>query len=163
MVIANNIQSFLNRKFDKTKLRKKDFIHGAGISSSAVSKLVHATQLNPSLTTILKIADYFQCSIDEVVGRKKYIKCYNSKKIFLTPSLNEINNNLRLFIKAQLNCLNINVYSLEKNCGLGDSTVMHFIKENSTKKILSTPVIIKLAEYFSVSIDHMIGRTLLTE
>ncbi|KJW03732.1 cro/C1-type HTH DNA-binding domain protein [Rickettsia argasii T170-B] len=53
----------------------------------------------------------------------------------------------------------MSIYDLEKNCGIGDSTIMHFIKENSTKKSLSTPVIIALAQYFNMSIDYMIGRS----
>ncbi|WP_045806046.1 helix-turn-helix domain-containing protein, partial [Rickettsia argasii] len=64
-----------------------------------------------------------------------------------------------LFLKKQLYILNMSIYDLEKNCGIGDSTIMHFIKENSTKKSLSTPVIIALAQYFNMSIDYMIGRS----
>lgn len=163
MIVANNIQGFLNKKLGKDKQGRKDFIQGSGVSSSALSKLINVRQLNPSFITVLRIANYFQCSIDEVLGRKNYFIRKNKDHYLWTLDLNSINNNLKLFINTQLDVLNINVYTLEKNCGLGDSTIMHFIKENSNKKILSTPVIITLAEYFNISIDHMIGRIILVQ
>lgn len=161
MNVSISIQKFLKQKFNNNAYNKKDFLSKSNISSSVLSKLINASQLNPSFETILKISDYFQVAIDEVVGRKKYTIYHKSQKhIFKHVYINDITHNLRLFLKEQLYILNMSVYDLEKNCGIGDSTIMHFIKENSTKKSLSTPVIIALAQYFNMSIDYMIGRLL---
>jgi transcriptional regulator with XRE-family HTH domain len=160
MNVSISIQKFLKKRFDNNAYNKKEFLSKSNISSSVLSKLINTSQLNPSFETILKIADYFQVSIDEVVGRNKYTMYHKSQKhIFKPMYIDDITNNLRLFIKEQLYILDMSVYDLEKNCGIGDSTIMHFIKTNSTKKSLSTPVIIALAQYFNVSIDYMIGRS----
>lgn len=150
-----SIQKFLKRKFKKNINTKESFLKKSLISASVLSKLINASQLNPSFDTIIKIADYFQVSIDEVIGRKKYI---TPKPLFKHMCIYDVTNNLRIFIREQLCVLNISVYTLEKSCGIGDCTIMHFIKDNSTKKSLSTPIIIALAQYFNISIDRMIGR-----
>ncbi|KJV98602.1 hypothetical protein [Rickettsia amblyommatis] len=48
---------------------------------------------------------------------------------------------------------------MEKNCRVGSSTITHFINTNSDNRTLSIKVIVKLADYFQIAIDEMIGRT----
>lgn len=49
----------------------------------------------------------------------------------------------------------ISIYRIEKECGLGNGSIMKW--ENSSPKIDN---IIKLANYFDVSIDYLLGREL---
>lgn len=84
---------------------------------------------NPDFITIVKIANYFNCAVDQVVGRRKFLPSINLIVSFNNPDLNDINSNLCNFLKA-----------------------------NSPYKMLSTNVIIALADYFNVSVDDMIER-----
>ncbi|EER20808.1 hypothetical protein REIS_2192 (plasmid) [Rickettsia endosymbiont of Ixodes scapularis] len=47
---------------------------------------------------------------------------------------------------------------LSKNIGFSKTTIHCFLKANSHHKMLSTNVIIAIADYFNVSVDYIIGR-----
>lgn len=70
MDISLRIQKFLSQKI-------KDLVLGTSLSRSTISKLLNAILLNPNIITILKIATFFECDIDEVLGRAKFIKNTN--------------------------------------------------------------------------------------
>jgi transcriptional regulator with XRE-family HTH domain len=150
-----NIQQFLLKKCKILKIKRTDLIYSTHLAPSTISRLMNGRLLNPDLITIIKIADYFQCSIDAILGRVKY---QNTPLPFETLNLDIINNNLILFIQNKLKNLNISAYTLELNCKLGSCTITHFINHNSKIRILSINVIIVLADYFNVSVDDMIGR-----
>ena len=97
-----------------------------------------------------------KCYIDEVLGRKKFI---HRDKIhpYVPLTLNDIKSNLTSFLKIKLHQYNMTEYILEKNCRSGSSTSTHFIN-TANNRMLSTKVIVKLADYFQISIDEMIGR-----
>jgi transcriptional regulator with XRE-family HTH domain len=160
MALISKIQAFLQQKsIKKDKAKRKDFTKNSGISKTTVSKIINASQLNPDLSTILKIADYFNCSLDEVLGRKKeyYKKSKNYKFNYI--SLDAIYNNLRDFINTKLKeKKDINSYKLSEDCGFSSNAIRHFIKENNPQKVLGISIIVALADYFKVSIDEMIGR-----
>ena len=71
--LVDKIQEFLQQKSIKNKAKRKDFLQGTGIHKSTVSKIINAKQPNPELKNIIKIANYFNCSIDESLGRNNYI------------------------------------------------------------------------------------------
>ncbi|KJV98601.1 helix-turn-helix domain-containing protein [Rickettsia amblyommatis] len=79
MDIALRIQKFLSQKIKAYKIQQKDLVLGTSLSRSTISKLLNAILLNPNIITILIIATFFECDIDEVLGRTKFIK--NTKNI----------------------------------------------------------------------------------
>ncbi|ALA62285.1 helix-turn-helix domain-containing protein [Rickettsia amblyommatis] len=159
MDIALRIQKFLSQKIKAYKIQQKDLVLGTSLSRSTISKLLNAILLNPNIITILIIATFFECDIDEVLGRTKFIKNTKKYQLYVSLTLNDINNNLFSFLKTKIQQLNITEYILEKNCRVGSSTITHFINTNSDNRILSIKVIVKLADYFQIAIDEMIGRT----
>ncbi|HJD55287.1 MAG TPA: helix-turn-helix domain-containing protein [Rickettsia endosymbiont of Pyrocoelia pectoralis] len=160
MTLISKIQAFLQKKsIQKDKVIRKDFKKNSGISKTTVSNIINASQLNPDLFTILKIAKYFGCTIDEVLGRKKqyYDKLTNYK--FNDISLDEVYNNLRSFINNELEKnKDLNPYELSENCGFSPNAIRNFIKEDNPQKVLGISIILALADYLEVSIDIMIGR-----
>ena len=111
--------------------------------------------LGPDFKNILKIADYFNCTIEEVLKRKNNL----SGNIGITTlSLDEINSNLKNFIKEKLTSLSLNPYELSKNCGFSSDAIRHFIRQNNSQKTLGIAITVAIADYFKVSIDEMIGR-----
>lgn len=159
MSIAVNIKTFLSSKFKELKIKRKDFIEGSGITRSGTSGLINGLHINPSLTTTVRIADYFNCPVDEVLGRKKYLLIKDANQpIFKTLSLEEMSNNVKLCIISELKIRNITAKQLASLCSIGNDIIMKLIKENSTKKSLSTRSVLAISDYFDVSIDEMIGR-----
>jgi transcriptional regulator with XRE-family HTH domain len=154
MAFDNKLQMFLKKKLED-KLKRKEFIESSGIPKSTVSKIINASHRTSDLKTILKIADYFNCTIDKVLKRKNDLpKNINISKL----PFDEINSNLRKFLKDRLSNLSFNSYELSKNCGLSPDAIRHFIRKIDPQKTLGIAVIIALADYFKVSIDEMIGR-----
>lgn len=156
MTIANNIQLFLKQQLKENNLRKKDFAEQSTIPYSSVITIVSAGKRYPDLKNILKIANYFNCLIDEVVGRKEIT--LSKKTNFIDISLDDINNNLKNFINNKLSEHSLKAYQLGKKCGFSEDVIVQFLKKNRAQRSLGSGVVAGIADYFKVSIDEMIGR-----
>jgi hypothetical protein len=121
-------------------------------------KIINAIRDNPELINIFKIANYFKCSMDEVVGRNNYVLSYQKTQVFFDVSPKAVSNNLRKFVKRKLEQQELNLCVLSKNIGYSEETLPQFMKNNSKKKALSSAVTVALADYFQVSLDEMVGR-----
>lgn len=156
MALVYKIQEFLKRKFDELKFKRKDIVKDTNISYPTICKIMNLSQPNPEIDTILKIANYFNCPIDEVIGRNKYV--IQDKYEFIYISIEDISANLRSFINKKVQEHNLNSYKLGRYIGFSENPIQDFIKENSPQKKLSSAVTVALADYFQVSLDEMIGR-----
>lgn len=154
MYINHKVKTFLDYKLVELRIGRKEFIENSGISASHVSLLLNARQRNPSLTNIVKIADYFGTSVDEVIGRQCVIKITDFKKLSST----EMTSNLKFFLVGILTSKNINAYILERYCNIGRSTILNFINGDNMNRGLSLATIIPIADYLNCSVDRMIGR-----
>ncbi|WP_375319052.1 helix-turn-helix domain-containing protein [Candidatus Tisiphia endosymbiont of Oplodontha viridula] len=157
MIKPNHVQKFLIQKLSEYKLKKKEFAVKINIPYSTITNIFNTKHIIPELITLLKIANYFDCSVDKILGRTKYSKTnlYNN----IDMVLNDITGNLRNFINDKIQEQNLNPYILSSDISLGKTVIYDFIKKNSKLKMLSTPAVISLADYFQVSVDEMIGRT----
>jgi transcriptional regulator with XRE-family HTH domain len=155
MSIALNIQTFLNCKIQELKITRQDFIKGSGIPASVVSGFINAIRINPTLNNVIKIADYFHCSVDEILGRTKYI--LHNKKVKQIP-YSEIVNNLLLYLRHELKIRNLSANELAYLCKIGENTILKSLSNNKKKGNLSTRSIVAIADYLDISIDKMIGR-----
>ncbi|WP_250310540.1 helix-turn-helix domain-containing protein [Rickettsia endosymbiont of Oedothorax gibbosus] len=156
MAIVHLIQKFLKRKLLENRLTKREFSRQSGVPYNTLFQILHALRSNTNLATIIKIANYFSCSIDEVVGRKKYISKnnYNNNDIILS----NYNFKLRNFIVYKIKEQNLNPYQLSKYLGFSETVIWQFINDDKITRTLNSSVILALADYFQVSIDEMIGR-----
>jgi transcriptional regulator with XRE-family HTH domain len=50
----------------------RDLEHQAGLQSNAIHNILSDRSKNPTIDTVLKIADILGCSIDEMLGRKGF-------------------------------------------------------------------------------------------
>lgn len=99
----------------------------------------------PNLNNALKLANYFNCSLDYLVG----LIDHEEKCKFSSADL-EFYKHYKTF----LNKNNITHYKLTKDTGIN-------VNDNSKWKKGSIPTLInliKIAEYLGVSIDSLIGR-----
>jgi len=156
MSVINQLESFLQEKFKNDKALKKGLILHAKISAPTISKILSKKYRNPRLPIILKLADYFKCLVDEVLGRENFVN--DTKKNINFISLEKVTFNLRKYIQDKIDKLKLNKYQLGIDLGFNEHIIFDFIKDESNQKTLGTAVIIALADYFEISIDEMIGR-----
>ncbi|MCC8400030.1 MAG: helix-turn-helix domain-containing protein [Rickettsia endosymbiont of Platyusa sonomae] len=158
MTFSKRIQHFLKYKLKQCNLKRKVFAKESSISYSSVNNLINGIKSHPELKSILKIANYFRCSLDEVIGRDKYTISSEKKLHFYHITMDAISCNLKTFIKTKLNEINTTPNQLSSNIGFSSDTIPLFLKEDDTKKNLSSAVTIALADYFQISLDEMVGR-----
>lgn len=155
MDVANNIKIFLTEKLHQCKINRKNFARLVGISYHTICQIFH-NRTNPSIITIIRIANYFNCSIDEIIGRKNFISQNEYKTIDVV--LDSWNIYLKEFIKEKLNSDNINPYKFSEKIGFDHETIVKFINDTSPTRTLNTSVIVAISDYFNISIDQMLGR-----
>lgn len=86
-VVSNNIQMLLK----KNQKSQVELCQGTGISQSTINCIIQCKR-NMSIATATKIADYFDISIDELVGRnvEKKIDCNVGEYIKAKETLEKI-------------------------------------------------------------------------
>ncbi|MCC8419351.1 MAG: helix-turn-helix transcriptional regulator [Rickettsia endosymbiont of Glossina mortisans submortisans] len=158
MSIGQNLQKFLTQKISDMKIKKKDFIMKCGIKQPVFNKILDGSLTNPKLTTITKLADFCNASVDEVLGREP--KYYSSQKQTFTPvDSYSITNNLLSVVKNTMQDLDISAYQLAKRIHVSSNTLNMFLDPN----VSATPgaaTTLALANFLDASIDDMIGRRL---
>lgn len=155
MDVVNSIKNFLINRLDKLKINRKLFAKNIGVSYHTICQIFH-NRTNPSLVTIIKIASYFNCSIDEIIGRKKFIVQGEYKDLDIL--LDDWSISLRDFLKIQLSANNINPYKFSVHIGFDHETITKFLNDTNPNRSLNTAVIVAISEYFDKSIDELIGR-----
>ncbi|MCC8372294.1 MAG: helix-turn-helix domain-containing protein [Rickettsia endosymbiont of Pseudomimeciton antennatum] len=158
MSVSGNIKNFLKLKFKDKKLTRKDFVQGSGIPSSTLGNITKSEHYSPTLKTIITIANYFECSMDEVVGRNMHISLNIGNYKFQIIDSEAIGVNLKKFLTEKLKKQNLNFYKLSRDLGFNEHIISDFIKEDSLQQTLGSAVTIALADYFQVSLDEMVGR-----
>lgn len=74
MSLATKIKEFLKYKLNEKQLSRKDLAEATKIPYTTISRIMksemNSREFNPEIDTILKIADFFDCAMDEVIGRE---------------------------------------------------------------------------------------------
>ena len=158
MCLSKIIQSFLQHRLAINSMSRFTLSKLSGIPYQTISKILNAKRSNYEITTLLKIADFFQCSIDEIVGRDQYIICKRTDLEFEKLQPTDISNNLKNFINTKIHLLSISPYALGLDIGFSKNALTKFLQDNSPRHSINSHMIISLANYFDISIDVMIGR-----
>lgn len=140
----SNFVNTLNDLIIEKGLNQTLLAEALNIDSSTVSKYLSENQL-PDLNIAIKIANYFNCSLNYLFG----ITDENKAKTFKNcPPFSE----RFLFL---LKYYKVSRYKLQKNTEISKSTMYYWQIGKSTPTMDS---IIKLAKFFNCSIDFVIGR-----
>lgn len=134
----------LKNLLDENNLSYKSFATDINISASRITDYVNGNKL-PSVKNLIKIADYFKCSADFLLGRDYE----NPDKQYIAPV--PFNERL-LFLKNFFNFTNKQIY------GETEITKSRYFDWLSGKRQPSVDNIIKLADLFDCSVDFVIGR-----
>ena len=116
-----------------------------GINQSQISRYLQGTI--PTISSVVKICDYFDCSIDYISGlneKKKYSLSQNgyNNKIFYEHYKNALNKN------------NLTHYQLAKKNIVCETSLRLW----KTGRLPNFEVLYNIANYLNVSIDYLLGR-----
>jgi transcriptional regulator with XRE-family HTH domain len=138
-----NFSECLKELMTENNLNKLSLSQNSAIPASMLSRFLKYP-ISPSLTTLIKLCDYFKCTVDFIVGLTDF-NDYSKIK-------NELNFAKKLdFIISdkKLSC-----YKIAKDIKISDSQFSKW-----RKGAIPTLVnLLKLSEYFNCTIEYLIGR-----
>ncbi len=153
---SENIKDFLAEELKKRGLKVGELAEHAGIPPTTMRGMLENRR--PEIKNIVKLANYFDCSVDEMLGRKEFVSGEKQQYAQLSPG--ELSGNLKNFINKELVKNNLTQYELGSKIGRSDDAVRPFLKEgDNNQKMLTTETVVALADHFKVSIDGtLLGR-----
>lgn len=117
-----------------------------GIQDSLLYKYVNHN-IKPTVKNLVKISDYFQCSIDFLLG------------IDEMPNYNKIKKSYNVCFYDRFTTLvferKLTNYKISRDIGISDNNWISWKKGG----LPYLDTLIKLADYFGVSIDYLLGRS----
>lgn len=151
-----NIKEFLTTKMKEEQLKTtSELANRAGIPQTTMREMLGNRR--PEVKNIIQLANSFECSIDEVLGRKEF--GFDEKQKYTPLSPEALSANLKSFINKELVKNNLTQYELGSRIGRSNDAVRPFLKEgDNNQKMLTTETVVAVADYFKVSIDEMVGR-----
>ena len=150
-MVYTHIQNFINQSLENNKLSRKELAKKSNIPYSTLNELISGYKNNPTLDTVLKLANSLECSLDKILGNNFTGKNYNN----ISPHV--ANNNLRSFLKNYIVQNKMSPTKLSRNIGHSSGTIVNFI--NGKNNSIGVAILSKLSDILDISIDEMIGRT----
>ncbi len=117
----------------------------AQVNRSSVNRYLAGTRL-PSVATLLRMASAFRCTCDFLLGIDSENYCSAFKEA--PPFDVQIRYLLQKFDKTK--------YRLQKETGIAESAIYYWLNGSHAPRVDD---VVKLAECFNCSVDHVLGRT----
>lgn len=137
----NNFQKRLQELLDERNINRKQLSDAINVSTSALNGYFHK-DLYPSSDILIKMSEYFNCSINYLLGM-------DDVEVNLTHRPFIENYNLLLKEKG------ISIAKSLRDMNMGDKN--HSIWKKG--KVPKTYNLISIANYFNVSVDFLLGRS----
>ena len=139
-----NISETLKELLNEHNLTKSYLAAEIGVSASRITDYINNDKY-PTVKTLIKIADYFNCSTDYLLGRE-YEQHHNSFNVFV-PFAERI--------KFLLDYFKLSDKDIYQNTEITKSRYFEWI---NGKRNPSLDNIIKLADILGCSVDFILGR-----
>ncbi len=140
-VFSERLQELM---FEKD-LNQSELAEKIGVKSSTISRYLSGQKI-PEVEILVRLADYFNCTVDFLIGRSetfpqgaKYLKC---------PKFSQQLEKIILNSKKSK-------YRIQKDTEI-PKTVMYYWQTGKYQPSIDN--IIKLANYFENTVDYIIGR-----
>lgn len=104
------------------------------------------TECAPKPSSLIKIADFFDCSIDYLLGKTaspSFVPC-TPRETFLSR------------YRGLRESKNLNDFRISRQCGISSGAIANWKKDTFPE----FEILIKLGEIFECSIDYLVGRGL---
>ena len=128
----------------ENNLNEKQFAEKLGICVSSVSVYLQGKSL-PTVESLVKIADYFKCTTDFLLGREEESKVRKFKPC--PPFSEQI-----LFLKKHFKC---SAYKIYHNTKIAKTSYYEWVGGERQPKVEN---VINLADIFECSVDFVLGR-----
>lgn len=128
----------------EAEIKSPALAEATGIDSSTILTLLRGDG-QPYIDTLVKLADYFNCSTDYLLGLNDMSVESKFKK---RPPFSEQ-------LTFLLGHFKVTKYRIEKDTGLSEKTVNRWHNGKTQPTVES---LIRLAKYFDCSVDFLIGR-----
>ena len=140
----SNFSERLSELILERELSALAFSKELGCSDNTILHYLKGTQL-PTAEMAVKLADYFNCTVDFLLGITDENK---STKFKPCPPFSE---RLPVFCKE----CNTTRYKIQQKTGISESNLRYWAQGKTKPSILG---IVRIAEKFDVSIDFVLGR-----
>ncbi len=143
MNLSNFSERLSELMFDEN-LKTRSFCNTIGCSHSTLERYLAGTSY-PTVENAVKLADYFHCSVDFILG----LETENKSNNFLPcPPFGK-----RLL--ALCKEFNVTRAQLRKKTDIPESVMRYWVKGITNPSIIN---VLKIAEYFDRSVDYILGR-----
>ena len=139
----SNFPQRLKELMDEHDLRSEGLANKSGVAGSSIRAILRGEAL-PTLSSAVKLADYFCCSLDYLVGRTDKIEEVNPRAL---PSFYE-------HLRAVMNELGVKRYEITKNTSVNDTCFTNW-KHGAQPGLVNLCI---LAKYMKISLDELVGR-----
>ncbi len=142
-----NFSQRLHELLDENNLSVEELSSKLSISKQIIYKYLKEEK-TPTIRSLVKFANYFNCTLDFIVGLDDCTDSYYFKKDY----------DKNVFYERYLELLKRNRltnYQLCRNINIAESCHEQWEKGS----LPYTITFVKLAKYFGVSIDYLIGRS----
>ncbi|MDE6604583.1 MAG: helix-turn-helix domain-containing protein [Clostridia bacterium] len=144
MNISSNFVDNLNELMFDHQMTIKSFCEKLDIGKSEAYRFLRKDNL-PTFSTIIKIADYFCCSMDYLLGLSPFL---SEDKLNYTPPFN-------IAFKQILEEYNVTRYQINKHTKIANSRLDDWYYGKHSPNLDN---VLKLAKYFDCTIDKLLGR-----
>ncbi len=144
MDILSNLSERLKDLMEEAEINTPTLSAKINIEQSAILRFIKAERL-PSATSLVKLADFFNCSTDYLLGLSDIL---DNRSFSQRPPFNvQLGNLLEYF--------HITKYRLVKDTRLSEETVNNWHKGKYEPNVES---LVKLANRYHCSVDFILGR-----
>lgn len=143
--ISEAFQKRMLAAIEEKDLSKKDFALSAGVNKDVI---IRATVYGilPSVKTLVKIADFLQCSLNYLLGEEE-------QTLFVPSQAGE---NFYVRLKGLAEERQMKLSALSRFMSFAPNSVYEWIR---TKSLPSLDYLLEIADFFDVSMDYLLGRT----
>ena len=146
MEIVTDLAERLGELLFYRKLTVEDFCKITGISKTSVYDwLLAKNKYYPSLSNTIKVADYFKCSVDFLIGIEKENYNPNPKQC---PPFSE---RFKIAVKSRGFSLN----KLSKAINMGSGNFYRWIRGEREPSLDS---LVRIAKALDCTVDYLLGR-----
>ena len=140
----NDFQERLQELLIENELSRLQLSKKIGISFETLNGYFNKN-FYPELSVAIKIANYFDCSLQYLMGLTDKYKCYDENELSFIDTLQNL-------MKEK----HISIEKLMKSLNMSEANYYRW-KKNDNKPAMQS--LIAIAKYFDVTIDYLIGKT----
>ncbi|KJV55000.1 helix-turn-helix domain-containing protein [Orientia tsutsugamushi] len=155
--IGRPLQKYL--KAQMKVMTRIEMAHGSGVSYTEMCALIAGAKPNPRVETLVKLANFFEKSVDEILNRKR--KCTNTSisSGYINPD--EVNHNTKQFLVQFMQEKELRASELSTSLGHSIMAISDFI--SGKKESIGSTILANLADKYGLSLHGIMNGELLTQ